>query len=164
MEFLLVTNVSFPISTEFTRLTLLRLFSLWGEVYDIVMNRASGMASIAFIDSTCAQDALVHLNGCLLFGRQITVSVAPPPTCVVPGFFVTTRPTNTLLVQNESYLRILVVLRRIFGVQRIVPITSRSCTVYVDNLDIAIIAKELLSARRNCSMDSISVLFLSKRS
>ncbi|CCW70116.1 unnamed protein product [Phytomonas sp. Hart1] len=163
MEFLLVKNVSFPITPEFTRLTLLRLFSLFGEICDIVMNRTGGMASIAFIASTCAQDALVHLNGCLLFGRLISVSVAPPPPSIVPGFIVTMKPTSTLLVENESYLRILVVLRHLSGVQRIVPITPRSCTVYLDNLNIAIITKELLSAHRNCWMNNISVLFLTKR-
>lgn len=160
MEFLSVQNVTFPFGFEVTRLTLFRIFSAFGDVGDIVLNKVRREASISFLDSSHAQEAILRANGLLLFGEQILVQIAPPPLSDVHGLILSLRPANTLLIVDAPYLWVTVNLKYVCGVTAITPVRLNVCMVSTASDEFAKAIRKALIARRNRWRKRVSVYFL----
>lgn len=162
MEFVEVTNVSFPVGIEFTRRTLLRLFRSVQGVDDIILDAQRGRAMVLFTESSAAQEALIFFDGYALFGRALSLRIAPAPTSPVAGFIVTTRPSQYLLVRNAPYLSIVVKLKHVSGVEAITSAGLNSCFVATVSIEDALQAKSVVGSHLSRWGTAVTVSFLRK--
>ncbi|KPA81916.1 hypothetical protein ABB37_04157 [Leptomonas pyrrhocoris] len=156
MEFVEVSNVTFPVGIEYTRRTLLRLFRLIHNVEDIVLDVRQGQAIVSFAESSAAQEALISFDGFVLFGRALSVRIAPPPASPVAGYIVTSRVTRYLLIHNAPYLAIVVKLKHVSGVESVTSAGVNRCFVVTQSVDDATQAKVLVGS--HCSRWGTAVL------
>lgn len=160
MEFVVVTNVSFPVGIEFTRCTLLRLLRSTPGVDDIVLDVPRGRAMVVFTESTGAQEALVALDGFVLFGRTLSLRIAPPPVSPVTGYIVTTRMSKYLLIRNAPYLAVVVKLKHVAGVQTVTSAGVNSCFVTTASVEDALLTKALVCSHLSRWGTAVAVSFL----
>ncbi|KAK7202341.1 U1A small nuclear ribonucleoprotein [Novymonas esmeraldas] len=164
MEFIEVSNVTFPVGTEHTRRTLLRLFELVRPVEDIVLDVQQGRGMVCFAESAAAQEALVSLDGILLFGRALCLRISPPPASPMRGYIVTTRPSRYLLVRNVPYLVVVVKLRHIAGVVSVTSAGVNSCFVVAASAGETALLREVLLSHPSRWGSPVSVSHLRRLS
>lgn len=163
MEYVVLTGV--PLidgDVEATRTAVGLCCARFGEVADVVVSRSGGMASVGFLHSTSAQEAVLKLNGAGFHGGVIYAHVAPPPRTWLPGFVVTMRPTCTLLVENESFLRVTVKLRRCAGVASLTSVGHNACLVALNSASDGLFVKSYLTSHPNRKGKPVSAVFLRK--
>lgn len=162
MEFLELTNVSFPVGMEYTRIVLLRLFEQIGSVEDILLDRCRGRAMLSYTDPLHLQEAMMSLDGFLLFGRTLSLRVAPPPVCVLPGFIASAKPSKYLLVHGVSYMAVVVKLKHVDGVITITSAGVQRCFVELKCSAEAADIRELLTFHPNRWGHCVTTQFLRK--
>ncbi|EPY27465.1 U1A small nuclear ribonucleoprotein [Strigomonas culicis] len=147
MEYVAVSGLSFPVGTESTRQSLYRLFTPIGSVEDILLNEQNQTALVCFGDPICAQEAILALDNCVLFSKRLKLSISGPPRSEVPGFLVTLKPTCYLLLKNTSFLFLLVLARRMSGIESIQWISYQTALVYTKSADISVCVKEMVGPK-----------------
>jgi hypothetical protein len=162
MEFVEITNVSFPVGIEFTRRTLLRLFHSIHGVEDVVLDAGEGRAMVSFAESSAAQEALVSFDGFVMFGLALSLRISPPPLSPVAGFIVTTRMSRYLLIRNAPYLSVVVKLKHVAGIEAVTSAGVNSCFVVTESVEDARRAKVLVASHCNRWGTAVSVSFLRK--
>lgn len=162
MEHVVLTGVPLLEDIETTRRAVMNCCAVFGEVGDVVISRAGNMASVGFLDPTSAQSAVVKLNGTFFCGRIIYAHIAPPPRTWLPGYAVTMQTSRTVLVEDESYLRVFVKLKRCLGVASLTSVRRDACLVVADNPTAGLYIKRHLSAHLNRKGKPVSAVFLKK--
>lgn len=154
--------MSFHVGVEFTRCTLLRLLRFTRGVDDIVLDVQRGRAMVVFTESASAQEALVSLDGFVMFGRALSLRIAPPPASPVAGFIVTTKVTRYLLIRNAPYLAVVVKLKHVSGVVAVTSAGINSCFVATSSIEDAVSTKLLVGSHLSRWGTAVVVSFLRK--
>ncbi|KAG5490877.1 hypothetical protein JKF63_00999 [Porcisia hertigi] len=162
MEFIEVTNVTFPVGPEHTRRTLLRVFEMVQSVEDIVVDVRQGRAMISFTESSAAQEVLISLDGFPFFGRALCLRVSPPPVSPIQGYIVATKPSRYLLVRNTPYLAVVVKLKHIAGVVTVTSAGVNSCFVVAESVEDTVLLKNLLRSHPSRWGTEVFVSYLRK--
>ncbi|EAN78234.1 hypothetical protein, conserved [Trypanosoma brucei brucei TREU927] len=118
MEALRVQGLKFTFGVEFCRLALLRCFGELGSLYDVLLDVDVGEALVTYAESVSAQEAYIKMNGFLLFGETIRVSITVPPVSEVPGCSVTHRPSRFVIIRGATSLWVELNLRHVKGVEQ----------------------------------------------
>ncbi|ESL07005.1 hypothetical protein TRSC58_05313 [Trypanosoma rangeli SC58] len=160
METLRVRNLVFHFGVEFCRLTLLRCFSEYGVVYDILIDVSRGETLVSYMESASAQDAYLKLNGFLLFGEAIEISITTAPASDIPGCRVTYRPSQSLIMRGASSFWVELNLRHVKGVKKLVSIDSTTTVVSFESQRISTMIKKLFDGRIDYYGKPVSVLYL----
>lgn len=159
-----MTNVSFPVGLEYTRTILIRLFEQVGNVEDILLDQRRGRAILSFADPLHVQEAMMKLDGYLMFGKSLSLRIAPPPACVLPGFIVTAKSSRYLLAEGVSYMAVVVKLKHVDGVVTVTSAGVNRCFVELRCVVDAAYTRELLRFHHNRWGCSVIILFLRKLS
>ncbi|ORC85494.1 putative U1A small nuclear ribonucleoprotein [Trypanosoma theileri] len=160
MEILRIRGLKFNFGVEFSRLTILRCFGEYGPLYDVLLDVPHGEALVSYVESASAQDAYLKMNGFLLFGEPIEVSITAPPVSDIPGWTVTYRPSRYLIVRGASYLWVELNLRHVKGVDAIQSIDANTTVASFENQTISTAIKRLLDGRIAYNGKSVLVLYL----
>ncbi|KAH9578181.1 hypothetical protein LSM04_007023 [Trypanosoma melophagium] len=160
MEILRIRGLKFAFGVEFCRLTLLRCFGEYGALYDVLLDAPRGEALVSYVESASAQDAYLKMNGFLLFGEPIEVSITAPPASDIPGWTVTYRPSPYLIVRGASSLWVELNLRHVKGVDEIQNIDPSTTVASFENQTISIAVKRLLDGRICYNGKPVLVLYL----
>lgn len=137
-EYILICNVPFPFGVEFSRVGLVRLFEANGiDVEECLLDVKAGRGVICVKDPVMVHNAIIILSGVVFFGRQLIITVGSTPCSSSDGFTVTLYPTPQLIVQNFSFLKVLIVVRKLYGVRSVIPLTQRSCLIFTESVESA---------------------------
>nr|CCC51769.1 conserved hypothetical protein [Trypanosoma vivax Y486] len=162
MEVLRIQGLSFTVGLEFCRMILLRCFSEFGLVYDVLLDAHRGEALVSFTESASAQDAYLKMNGFMLFGRQIKVSIATPPSSEIPGCIVTYRPSRSMIIRGAPQLWVKLNLRHIRGVEELQFVDSNTSVVLFKDQQIAMTVKKVFDGRIAYNGATVTVMFLKR--
>nr|CCC93943.1 conserved hypothetical protein [Trypanosoma congolense IL3000] len=160
MEALRVQGLKFTFGMEFCRLTLLRCFGELGSLYDILLDVNKGEALITYAESASAQEAYIRLNGFLLFGQSIQVSITTPPISEIPGCTVTHRPSRSVIIRGVSSLWTELNLRHIKGIEQMEVVGPDKVVVSFSNSRVSAEIKNLLDGQIDYNGNPVTVLFL----
>ncbi|EAN94797.1 putative U1A small nuclear ribonucleoprotein [Trypanosoma cruzi] len=160
MELLRVRGLVFYFGVEFCRLTILRCFSEYGMLYDILLDVPRGEALVSYTESASAQDAYLKMNGFLLFGEAIEVSITTAPASDIPGCRVTYRRSQSLILRGASSLWVELNLKHVKGVNQIVFVDPNTTIVFFANQRISTMIKKLFDGRIDYKGNPVSILYL----
>lgn len=162
MEILLVRNLKFFFGVEFCRLTLMRCFGQYGTLYDILIDFSRREALVSYVDSTSAQDAYLKMNGFLLFGEVIEVSITESPISDVPGCTVTYRPSRCLIIRGAPFLWVELNLRHVKGVVEVQFFGQTTTVVLFESQRVSKAIKKLFDGCIGYNGKLIMVLYLKR--
>ncbi|KEG13146.1 putative U1A small nuclear ribonucleoprotein, partial [Trypanosoma grayi] len=139
-----------------------RCFGEYGPLYDVLLDVPRGEALVSYTESASAQDAYLKMNGFLLFGEAIEVSITAPPVCDIPGCVVTYRPSRSLIIRGASSLWVELNLRHVKGVEQLQFVDPTTTIVSFENQRISRAIKRNFDGHIGYNEKPVLVLYLKR--